>query len=74
MAAGGRAEPELQCSFLYHQLLLVIPINTGRQLFVDDFLIQSTTLTRTQHQPLMYPGNPILTPSSSDTTGERIPL
>ena len=51
----------------------VIPINTGRQLFVDDFLIQSTTLTRTQHQPLMYPGNPILTPGSSDTTGNAFP-
>src|SRR5579871_1566595 len=36
----------------------VIPIDLGRQLFVDDFLIQQTTMTRTQHTPVMYPGNP----------------
>ncbi len=44
----------------------VIPIDLGRQLFVDDFLIQQTTLTRTQHQPVMYPLNPIITPGPSD--------
>jgi hypothetical protein len=38
----------------------VIPIDLGRQLFVDDFLIEQTTLTRTQHRPVMYPGNPVL--------------
>ncbi len=27
----------------------VIPINLGRQLFVDNFLIAQTTLTQTQH-------------------------
>ena len=51
----------------------VIPIDTGRQLFVDDFLIQQSALTRTQHQPLMYPGNPILTPGPLDTTGNAFP-
>ena len=38
----------------------VIPIDVGRQLFVDDFLIQSTTLTRTNHQPEPYKDNPVL--------------
>lgn len=38
----------------------VIPINVGRQLFVDDFLIESTDLTRTCHQAVMYPGNPVI--------------
>ncbi len=38
----------------------VIPINVGRQLFVDDFLIENTTLTRTQHRPVPYSGNPVL--------------
>jgi hypothetical protein len=38
----------------------VIPIDTGRQLFVDDFLVQQTTLKRTFHQPKYYAGNPIL--------------
>lgn len=43
----------------------VIPIDVGRQLFVDDFLISSTTMARTQHQPTMYAGNPILGPGNS---------
>src|SRR5690349_20556807 len=32
----------------------VIPIDVGRQLFVDDFLIADTTLTRTFHQPVYH--------------------
>jgi hypothetical protein len=51
----------------------VIPIDVGRQLFVDDFLIQQSGLIRTQHQPVMYPGNPILTPNSSDTLNLAFP-
>lgn len=38
----------------------VIPVNVGRQLFVDDFLIDSTDLVRSCHQADMYPGNPVL--------------
>jgi len=38
----------------------VIPIDLGRQLFVDDFLIQSTTLKRRFHRPEMHPANPVL--------------
>ncbi len=30
----------------------VIPIDLGRQLFVDDFLIDKTTMVRTPHQPV----------------------
>jgi len=40
----------------------VIPIDIGRQLFVDDFLIESTTLKRLWHQPVKHAGNPVLTP------------
>lgn len=40
----------------------VIPIDVGRQLFVDDFLIDQTTLDRTYHRPVYYEGNPVLTP------------
>jgi hypothetical protein len=40
----------------------VIPIDVGRQLFVDDFLIEGTTMTRHFHTPVAYPGNPILQP------------
>lgn len=53
----------------------VIPIDNGRQLFVDDFLIGYTNLTRSQHQPAMYPGNPVMTPGSGwDTQGNAFPF
>jgi hypothetical protein len=39
----------------------VIPIDVGRQLFVDDFLIAKTTLTRTHHRPAYHSKNPVLT-------------
>ncbi len=38
----------------------VIPIDVGRQLFVDDFLIAETTLQRAFHLAEYYPGNPVL--------------
>jgi hypothetical protein len=38
----------------------VVPIQIGRQLFVDDFLIAKTDLTRTFHRPEKYAGNPVL--------------
>lgn len=46
----------------------VIPIDVGRQLFVDDFLIEETSLARTWHQATYHPANPILHP---DTAWER---
>ena len=52
----------------------VVPIDVGRQLFVDDFLIQQTTLTRTSHQPVTRGGNPILSPSSRDTLNLAMPF
>ena len=39
-----------------------IPIDVGRQLFVDDFLIESTNLQRTWHAATYHPANPILKP------------
>lgn len=42
----------------------VIRIDVGRQLFVDDFLIEATTLTRTFHQPAYHPSSPILRPEA----------
>lgn len=38
----------------------VIPIDVGRQLFVDDFLIEDTSLERTFHAARMHPSNPVL--------------
>jgi hypothetical protein len=51
----------------------VIPIDVGRQLFVDDFLIQQTSMARTQHQPVMFSGNPILVPNAADSAGAAMP-
>ncbi len=42
----------------------VIPIDVGRQLFVDDFLIESHSLARTFHKPEKYSGNPVLLPET----------
>jgi hypothetical protein len=42
----------------------VIPMDVGRQLFVDDFLIASTTLERQFHKAERYEGNPILKPET----------
>ena len=38
----------------------VINIDVGRQLLVDDFLIEETTLERTFHHPTHYQDNPII--------------
>jgi hypothetical protein len=49
----------------------IIPINTGRQLFVDDFLIESSNLTRQFHPATMHPGNPVFSASSAvEKSGE----
>jgi hypothetical protein len=42
----------------------VIPIDVGRQLFVDDFLIECHTLRRVFHMPEKYQGNPVLRPET----------
>ena len=38
----------------------VIDVTVGRQLFVDDFLIEETDLIPAYHQPVKYEGNPIM--------------
>jgi hypothetical protein len=40
----------------------VIDITVGRQLFVDDFLIEQSSLYRTFHQARYYASNPVLAP------------
>ena len=51
----------------YLQVLpAVIPIDVGRQLFVDDFLVEKTTLHRTFHHAEKYEGNPILKPETPE--------
>lgn len=48
----------------------VIPIDLGRQLLVDDFLVEQTTLTRTFHRPTPHRATPVLRPEApSETQG-----
>ena len=42
----------------------VIPIDVGRQLFVDDFLIEENLLERTYHHAEYYADNPVLRPTT----------
>jgi Concanavalin A-like lectin/glucanases superfamily/Chitobiase/beta-hexosaminidase C-terminal domain/Viral BACON domain len=51
----------------------VIPIDVGRQLFVDNFLIEQTTLTQRAHRPVMYANNPVLAPGGPDLKGSAFP-
>jgi hypothetical protein len=51
----------------------VIPIDVGRQLFVDDFLIAESTLTRTCHNARYVPGNPVLKPDKPWEVESRSP-
>ena len=48
-------------SYLTHPPKL-IPIDVGRQLFVDDFLVETTTLKQTHHLPKYHPASPVFGP------------
>lgn len=52
----------------------VIPVDVGRQLFVDDFLIESTTLQREFHSAEMYRGNPVLQPDAPAESEGKHPM
>ncbi len=47
----------------------VIPIDTGRQLLVDDFLVAESTLERTYHSATYHPATPVLKPDQPWETG-----
>ena len=49
----------------------VIGIEIGRQLFVDDFLIEKTNMVREFHKPQKYEGNPVLKPETKLETLSR---
>ncbi len=53
----------------------VVEIDLGRQLFVDDFLIDKngTEMARVYHQPVKHPGNPIFFPQTEDEVNEAMP-
>ena len=42
----------------------LIPIDVGRQLFVDDFLLAESTCEREFHLPRKFEGNPVLQPET----------
>ena len=44
----------------------IIPIDLGRQLFVDDFLIAETSLTRAFGKPEIHPQSPVLQPETDE--------
>src|SRR5262245_7320903 len=52
----------------------VIPIDLGRQLFVDDFLIEQTALVRTFHHPVPHEATPILRPETAWEKEGRSPM
>jgi len=52
----------------------VIPIDLGRQLLIDDFLIAETTLVRTFHRPLPHKATPILRPETAWEKEGRSPM
>ncbi len=60
-AASLSSEPPPAPGYLTHPPS-VIPIDLGRQLFVDDFLIESTNLERTWHSAEYHPATPVLRP------------
>ncbi len=50
----------------------VIPIDVGRQLFVDNFLIERTNLQRTFHTPTYHKNTPVLRPDQKwEQTGQN---
>lgn len=49
----------------------VVLIDRGRQLFVDDFLVESSTLQRQFHQPTKYRDNPVLKPQTDLEKGPK---
>ena len=55
----------------------VINVNVGRQLFVDDFLIEKTSLTPEYHKAKKYQDNPVFkpeTPWETDTNSMACPF
>ncbi len=51
----------------------VVPIDVGRQLFVDDFLIEQTTMERRFHAAEPHPGNPVLFPQTAPEQAGLLP-
>jgi hypothetical protein len=59
-----RLERELEFPPYLQKPPAVIPIDVGRQLFVDDFLIEESNLDRSYHSASYIEGNPVLAPAT----------
>lgn len=69
----GKGRTEMPVPYL-KQKPDVIPVNTGRQLFVDSFLIAETSLVPIYHTPVMHPQNPVFRPDKEwENTTEGCP-
>jgi hypothetical protein len=55
--------------YLHRKSKASIPIDVGRQLFVDDFLIEKTDMKRTFHQAKKFEGNPVFKPETERELG-----
>ena len=52
----------------------VIPIDLGRQLFVDDFLVESTSgVVRALYKPVKYEGNPVMWRQTKEEDSAQAP-
>ena len=52
----------------------VIPIDLGRQLFVDDFLVESTSgVVRALYKPVKYEGNPVMWRQTKEEMSAQAP-
>lgn len=61
---GNPREGAFETPYLEHPPA-VIPIDVGRQLFVDDFLVASTSnVVRRFFKPVKYEGNPVMSPET----------
>ena len=50
----------------------VIPVDVGRQLFVDDFLVEKSSMRRAFHYPVKHPGNPVFFPQTKYERNDRL--
>ena len=71
--ADPASSQPMRVPYLESPLKSAIPIDVGRQLFVDEFLIESNTLTQTFHRPVKHPCNPVFFPTTEYELNERLP-
>lgn len=51
----------------------VVPVDLGRQLLVDDFLVEENWMSRVFHRPVKHPGNPVFYPRTPAEKNDHLP-